>query len=39
MDFKELLSRLSVPIKPKVNEEEQIKIEESNYLEVVNNVI
>lgn len=38
MDFKELFTRISIPIKPKTTDEEQIKVEEANYLEVVNNV-
>jgi hypothetical protein len=38
MEFKELLNRVSVPIKQKVNEEELIKAEESNISEVILNV-
>jgi hypothetical protein len=39
MEFKEILSRLSIPAKTKVNEEEQIKAEENNLSEVILNVI
>lgn len=39
MEFKEILSRLSIPSKPKANEEEQIKAEENNLSEVILNVI
>ena len=38
MEFKELLNRVSIPIKPKINEEEAIKAEESNISEVILNV-
>jgi hypothetical protein len=38
MEFKEILSRLSIPAKPKVKEEEQIKAEENNLSEVILNV-
>jgi hypothetical protein len=38
MEFKEILSSLSIPKKPKVNEEEQIKAEENNLTEVILNV-
>jgi hypothetical protein len=38
MEFKEILSRLSIPLKPKVNEEELIKQEETNFSETLINV-
>lgn len=38
MEFKEILSRLSVPVKQKVNEEELIRNEETNFSEVIINV-
>ncbi len=38
MEFKELLSRYSVPIKTKANEEELIRLEENNFSETIINV-
>ena len=38
MELKEILNRLSMPVKPKINEEELIKNEENNISEVMNNV-
>lgn len=38
MEFKELLNRLSLPVKPKQNEEDIIKTEEGNISEVILNV-
>lgn len=38
MEFKELLGRLCMPIKQKVNEEELIKAEEANITDVLVNV-
>jgi hypothetical protein len=38
MEFKQLFSRLQVPVKSKVNDEVLLKTEEENYLEVLNNV-
>jgi hypothetical protein len=38
MDLKEVLGRLTVPIKQKVNEDELIKAEENNLSEVILNV-
>jgi hypothetical protein len=38
MEFKELLEKLSVPVKPKLNEEDQIKAEENNLSDVILNV-
>ncbi len=38
MELKELLNRVSIPIKKKINEEEAIKAEEANVLEVIMNV-
>ncbi len=39
MELKEILNRISQPIKPKLNEEEMIKNEESNISEVITNVL
>lgn len=38
MEFKEILSKLSIPIKQNNNEEEMIKAEEANLSEVISNV-
>jgi hypothetical protein len=38
MEFKEILNRVSIPIKQKINEEELIKAEESNISDVILNV-
>jgi hypothetical protein len=38
MEFKELLTRLSIPVKKKLNEEELIKQEETNFSETLINV-
>jgi hypothetical protein len=38
MEFKEILSRLSIPVRAKVNEEELIKLEETNFSETLINV-
>lgn len=38
MEIKEILSKLTIPIKPKINEDDQIKNEENNITEVIMNV-
>jgi hypothetical protein len=38
MEFKELLSRYSIPIKTKANEEEMLRLEENNFSETIINV-
>ena len=38
MEFKQVLSRLSIPGIPKLNEEDHIKAEENNLSEVILNV-
>lgn len=38
MEYKELLNRISIPVKPKINEDELIKAEENNISEVIQNV-
>jgi hypothetical protein len=39
MELRELLNRVSLPVKAKINEEEAIKNEENNISEVMTNVI
>ena len=39
MELRELLNRVSLPVKAKINEEEAIKNEENNISEVMTNLI
>jgi len=39
MEVKEILSKLTIPIKEKINEDDQIKNEENNITEIIMNVI
>jgi len=39
MEVKEILSKLTIPIKEKINEDDLIKNEENNITEVIMNVI
>lgn len=38
MDFRELFTRVLMPVKPKVNDDELLKAEETNYYEVIEKV-
>jgi hypothetical protein len=38
MECKELINRMMIPVKPQFNDEELIKLEESNLTEVISNV-
>jgi hypothetical protein len=38
MELREILSRMCLPVKPKLTEEEMIKNEENNISEVITNV-
>lgn len=38
MEFLDLLSRISLPLRPKISDEEALKIEEANFSDVIINV-